>query len=220
MVQFWPAILHCMRALELDRESARWVHDLASTGDGHDAAVARLHGLLLRVARREAARRRPTLPPRTIEELDDICVQSTNDALVALLSKIDTFRGTARFTTWACKFVIFELSAAIRRHAWRKRDVSLDDAGWDRLPDSAPPAIQKLQNAELLAILDRAVREQLTERQRIIFRSVTMDDVPIDVLAERLGGTRGSIYKMMYDARAKIRRALADAGYGTGESAT
>jgi RNA polymerase sigma-70 factor (ECF subfamily) len=202
-----------MQTLEFDRESADWVRSLKAGGDDHRAAVARLHALLLGVARGEAARRRATLPSRGIEEVDDLCVQAANDALAAVLAKLDGFRGTARFTTWASKFVILEVSSALRRHAWRHRKVELDDSVWDRLPDTAPPALQRLQNAELLAILRRAVHEQLTERQRLVFQSVTMEDVPIDVLAERLGSTRGAIYKMLHDARGKLRRALADAGY-------
>jgi RNA polymerase sigma-70 factor (ECF subfamily) len=202
-----------MQTLEFDRESADWVRSLKAGGDDHRAAVARLHALLLGVARGEAARRRATLPSRGIEEVDDLCVQAANDALAAVLAKLDGFRGTARFTTWASKFVILEVSSALRRHAWRHRKVELDDSVWDRLPDTAPPALQRIQNAELLAILRRAVHEQLTERQRLVFQSVTMEDVPIDVLAERLGSTRGAIYKMLHDARGKLRRALADAGY-------
>ena len=202
-----------MHALDLDHESTEWVRHLTATGDDHRAAVARLHALLLGVARGEAARRRATLPNRGSDEVDDLCVQAANDALVAVLTKIDTYRGTARFTTWACKFVILEISSALRRHAWRHRKVELDDTVWDRLPDGAPPPLQRMQNAEVLSILGRAVREQLTERQRLVFQSVTMDDVPIDVLAERLGSTRGAIYKTLHDARGKLRRALADAGY-------
>ena len=206
-------ILRRMHSLDLDRESAEWVRSLTAGGEAHRSAVARLHALLLRVARGEAARRRATLPRRGMEEVDDLCVQSANDALVAVLAKLDTFRGTARFTTWACKFVILDVSSALRRHAWRHRKVELDDAVWDRLPDTAPPALQYLQNAELLDILRRAVREQLTEHQRLVFQSVTMEGVPIDVLAERLGSTRGAIYKALHDARGKLRHVLADAGY-------
>jgi RNA polymerase sigma-70 factor (ECF subfamily) len=202
-----------MHTLELDRESAEWVRSLAANGGDHRAAVARLHALLLGVARGAAARRRASLPDRGSEEVDDLCVEAANDALVAVLAKLDTYRGTARFTTWACKFVILQISSALRRHAWRHRKVELDDTVWDRLPDGAPPPLQHVQNAEVLDILRRAVREQLTERQRLVFQSVTMDDVPIDVLAERLGSTRGAIYKTLHDARGKLRRVLADAGY-------
>ena len=202
-----------MQTLELDDQSAEWVRELRSDGDGHRRAVARLHELLLRVARGQAGRRRTTLPTRGSEEVDDLCIQATNDALTAVLAKLESFRGAARFTTWACKFVIFEVSSALRRHAWRHRQVEPDDTVWDRLMDAAPPALQQLQDAELLDIVRRAVREQLTERQRFVFQSVTFDQVPIDVLAERVSSSRGAIYKTLYDARSKLRRVLAAAGY-------
>ena len=201
-----------MNTLAPDTESAEWLRDLQDGGVARESAVARLHALLVRVARSEAARRRATLPLRASDEVDD--------ALMAVLAKLDTYRGTARFTTWACKFVIFETSTRLRRHAWRHRKVELDDTVWDRLSDSAPPALQRLENEQLLVALHRAVDEHLTERQRLIFQSVTMHDVPIDVLAERLGTSRGAIYKTLHDARGKLRRALNDAGYGEGERTT
>lgn len=209
-----------MNTLAPDTESAEWLRDLQDGGVARESAVARLHALLVRVARSEAARRRATLPLRASDEVDDLCVQSASDALMAVLAKLDTYRGTARFTTWACKFVIFETSTRLRRHAWRHRKVELDDTVWDRLSDSAPPALQRLENEQLLVALHRAVDEHLTERQRLIFQSVTMHDVPIDVLAERLGMSRGAIYKTLHDARGKLRRALNDAGYGEGERTT
>jgi RNA polymerase sigma-70 factor (ECF subfamily) len=203
-----------MDALALDTESADWLRGLQDEGGARDETVARLHALLVRVARGEAGRRRATLPARATEEVDDLCVHAANDALMAILAKLDTYRGTARFTTWACKFVIFEASARLRRLAWRERKVELDDTIWDRLPDHAPPILKRLEDDQLIHALARAVDADLTARQRLIFQSVTMEDVPIDVLAERLGTTRGAIYKTLYDARGKLRRALTDAGYG------
>ena len=179
-----------------------------------EQAVARLHALLVRVARGVAARQRATLPRRTVDDVDDVCVHAASDALMAVLAKLDTYRGTARFTTWACKFVIFEASTRLRRHAWRERKVELDETIWDRLPDAAPPILQRLVDDQLIGALHRAVDEHLTERQRLIFQSVTMEEVPIDVLAERLGTSRGAIYKTLHDARGKLRRALIEAGHG------
>ena len=202
-----------MDTLALDTESADWLRDLRDSGGARDDAIERLHGLLVRVARGEAVRRRATMSARAADEVDDLCVQAASDALMAILAKLDTYRGTARFTTWACKFVILEASARLRRHAWRERKVELDDTIWDRLPDRAPLILERLEDDQLIAALHRAVDAHLTERQRLIFQSVTMDDVPIDVLAERLGSTRGAIYKTLHDARAKLRRALTDAGY-------
>jgi len=202
-----------MPTLALDQESAEWLRDLQHAGS-REQAVARLHALLVRVARGEAARRRATLPDRAAEEVDDICQHAASDALMSILAKLDTYRGNARFTTWACKFVILETSVRLRRHAWRNRQVEVDDTIWDRLPDSAPPVLQKLEDDQLVAALHRAIDEQLTDRQRLIFQSVTMNDVPIDVLADRLTTTRGAIYKTLHDARSKLRRALIEAGYG------
>jgi len=198
----------------LDRESAEWLRGLQADGPEREQATERLHALLLRVTRGEAARRRSTLPGRALDDVDDLCVQAASDALMAILDKLNTYRGAARFTTWAYKFAIYETSSRLRRHAWRQQKVEMDDTIWDRLPDTALAPPQRLERDQLMAALERAIRERLTERQRMIFQSVTANDVPIDVLAERLASTRGAIYKTLHDARRKLRQALIEAGYG------
>jgi RNA polymerase sigma-70 factor (ECF subfamily) len=199
--------------LALDRDSAEWLRSLHDDGEVRDHAVARLHALLLRVARGEALRRRATLPRRGMDDVDDLCVQAASDAVMAVLAKLGTYRGSARFTTWACKFVIFETSTRLRRHAWRQKKVEPDETIWDRLADGAPTVHQRLENDQVMTALHRAIDEHLTERQRLIFQAAAMDDVPIDVLAERLETSRGAIYKTLHDARAKLRRVLTDAGH-------
>jgi len=203
-----------MTAVALDRESAEWLRGLQADGPEREQATERLHALLLRVTRGEAARRRSTLPGRALDDVDDLCVQAASDALMAILDKLNTYRGAARFTTWAYKFAIYETSSRLRRHAWRQQKVEMDDTIWDRLPDTALAPPQRLERDQLMAAIERAVRERLTDRQRMIFQSVTANDVPIDVLAERLASTRGAIYKTLHDARRKLRQALIEAGYG------
>jgi RNA polymerase sigma-70 factor (ECF subfamily) len=203
-----------LSTLVLDDQSAVWLRDLNDRGAAREHAVARLHALLLGISRGEAARRRASMPAHAAEEIDDLCLHAANDALMAVLAKLDTYRGKARFTTWACKFAIFETSAALRRHIWRHRPIEIDDTVWERLPDTAPAIAQQLEDDQVMTSLRRAIDEELTERQRLIFQSVTLDDVPIDVLAERLGTSRGAIYKTLHDARGKLRRALTDAGHG------
>ncbi len=117
----------------LDAESAEWLRALAGTGPQRDEALARLHGLLVRIARSEVARRGPRLRVSG-PELDDLAYQAAADALLAITGKLGQFRGESRFTTWAYKFVIFELSAKIGRHFWRNPTVPLDAEDWDRLP--------------------------------------------------------------------------------------
>jgi RNA polymerase sigma-70 factor (ECF subfamily) len=203
-----------MNTVTLDRESAEWLCELQGNGRAREQAITRLHALLLRVARGVASRRRGTLPDRAIEDVDDLCIQSVNDAVMTVLSKLDTYRGAARFTTWACKFAIVETSSRLRRHAWRQRKVELDETIWDRLSDTALPVLQRLENDQVAVALHRAIDDHLTEKQRLIFESVAMNDVPIDVLAERLETSRGAIYKTLHDARANLRRALIEAGHG------
>src|SRR5262252_2710471 len=197
----------------LDRESAEWLRELASTGPPREAALARLHGLLVRIAQGECRRRAPQLRI-TDPELDDLAHQAAADALVAITGKLGQFRGESRFTTWAYKFVIFEVSAKMGRHFWRRPTVPLGGEAWERLPDrfGFDPA-QQSEWRDLLAALRRAVDEELTPRQREVFVAIVVNDVPLDALAAQLGSNRNAIYKMVFDARRKLRAALAANGY-------
>ncbi len=202
----------------LDAESAEWLRALAGPGPRRDAALARLHEMLVRIARAETARRGPRLAI-TGPELDDLAYQAAADALMAITGKIGQFRGESRFTTWAYKFVIFEVSAKIGRHFWRHPAVPLDGGDWDRLPGwfGADPA-QQAEWADLFAALRRAVDSELTPRQREVFVAIVLNDVPLDTLALHLGSSRNAIYKMMFDARRKLRAALAANGYISDDS--
>ncbi|MGH3630968.1 MAG: hypothetical protein ACRDRL_26430, partial [Sciscionella sp.] len=118
----------------LDPESAEWLRTLAGASPGRDAALARLHGMLVRIALAEARRRGPRLRIAG-PELEDLAYQAAADALLGITAKLSQFRGESRFTTWAYKFVIFEISAKLGRHFWRHPSVPLDAEDWDRLPD-------------------------------------------------------------------------------------
>ena len=197
----------------LDAESADWPRALASTGPRREEALARLHRLLVRIARGEVARRGPRLQ-LTGPELDDLAYQAAADALVAITSKLGQFRGESRFTTWAYKFVMFEVSAKIGRHFWRHPSVPLDAEGWERLPDrfGFDPA-QEAEWRDLLAALRRAAAEKLSARQRRVFVAIVLNGVPLDTLVIELASNRNAIYKTMFDARRKLRAALAADGY-------
>src|SRR6516165_10131676 len=148
-------------AAGLDAESAEWLQALAGAGPRREAALARLHELLLRIARGEVRRRGPRLQI-TGPELDDLAHQAAADALIAITGKIGQFRGESRFTTWAYKFVIFEVSAKIGRHFWRHPAVRLDAEDWSRLPDrfGFDPA-REAEWRDLVVALRRAVDEEL-----------------------------------------------------------
>ena len=204
---------HITAVAGLDADSAEWPEVLAGTGPRREEALARLHGLLLRIARGEVARRGPRLR-LTGPELDDLAYQAAADALVAITGKLGQFRGESRFTTWAYKFVMFEVSTKIGRHFWRHPSVPFDTEDWDRLPDrfGFDPA-QEAEWRDLLTAMHRAVDEQLTARQRKVFVAIVLNGVPLDTLVIEMASNRNAIYKTMFDARRKLRAALAANGY-------
>ena len=196
-----------------DVDSAEWLRVLAGTGPQREEGLARLHALLLRIARAEVARRGPRLR-LTGPELDDLAYQAAADALIAITSKLGQFRGESRFTTWAYKFVIFEVSTKVGRHFWRHPTVPFDAEVWERLPDrfGFDPA-REAEWRDLVVALRRAVDEELTTRQRRVFVALVLNGVPLDALVIELASNRNAIYKTLFDARRKLRAALAANGY-------
>lgn len=195
---------------------AAWIEPLrAAAGPERDRALAALHALLLRAARFTVQRTAATRP-HLREAIEDLAQQSADDALVALLVKLDGFRGESRFTTWAYKFAVLEASVALRRHAWQGREIPLQDDGWRALRDRAAAPGEQAQTGELLRAIGEAIEQDLTSHQRRVLVAVTLDGVPIDVLAERLGTTRGALYKTLHDARRRLRERLAARGFDVG----
>ena len=197
-----------------DPESQRWLDGLRSDGTRHHQCARELHALLLRAARREIHRRRAWLGGTTGPELDDLAHQTADDALVAIINNLDSYRGKSRFTTWAYRFVMNQASTKTRRHLWSGRRVEFDDVDWARLPNrlGASPHRHSEQHAQLEALRE-AVEHSLSTRQREVFVAIALNDVPIDVVALRLDSNRGAIYKTLFDARSKLRASLAAAGY-------
>jgi len=194
----------------LDAESREWVARLSSGGAERDAALAELHALLVRAARYALARRGPELAR---EGLAELTVEAADDALVAILEHLDEFRGESRFTTWAWKFAFYEALVAVRKRRWLGREVPVEDEGWDAIAREAAPD-GRVEQLELLSELRSAVEQELTSHQRRVFVALALNEVPVDVLAERLGTTRGALYKTLHDARGRLRAALAARGLG------
>lgn len=194
-------------------ESQAWVSALRAQGQRRDDAVARLHELLLRAARFEVRRRKAFSPHLRGDDFDDLAQQSADDALVAILSKLDSFRGDSRFTTWAYKFALLEAAVKVRRRAWQGRELPLEPTTWELFPGQSPSSPQaSAERSELLAAVQEGISEALTEHQREVLVALTISEVPIDVLADRLNTTRGALYKTLHDARRKLRAHLADQG--------
>ena len=196
----------------LDAESGVWLRRLRAEGAERDAALRELRALLLRAARFEVGRRRGALPHAVAGELEDLAQQSADDALMAILAKLDRFRGDSRFTTWAYKFALLEAAVKVRRRAWRGREIPVGEEQWSVMADRRPTPAQDAETAELTRAVFTAIDEQLTPHQREVLVAITLHDVPIDVLAERMSTTRGALYKTLHDARGKLRAHLTAQG--------
>jgi RNA polymerase sigma-70 factor (ECF subfamily) len=198
---------------ELDLESQRWVDQLRAGHARREQTIGKLHEVLVRVAVHELGRRRSRLGSIAGPEFDDLAHQAANDALVNILAKLDEFQGLSRFTTWAYKFVMFEISSKVARHAWQRQRPSSQDLTWEQLPDTlAPRPGEELERRQQLATLSAAIGE-LSDRQRTVFVAIALNDVPIDVLAVQLDSNRNAIYKNLFDARRSLRAALAACGH-------
>jgi RNA polymerase sigma-70 factor (ECF subfamily) len=194
----------------LDPDSRAWLERLRGTGAARDTALADLHGLLVGAARYALSKAGPSL---SREGFDDLAVQAADDALVAILARLDDFRGESRFTTWAWKFAFYEASVAVRKRRWLGREIPVEDEGWEVVAREASPGRQ-VEELELLAALRVAVAQALTPHQRSVFVALALNQVPVDVLADRLGTTRGALYKTLHEARSRLRAALASQGLG------
>jgi RNA polymerase sigma-70 factor (ECF subfamily) len=187
-----------------------WLRSLRASGPEREDAVARLHALLVRAARFEVARRRPTLPHLRGNELDDIALEAADDALMSVLARLDDFRGESRFTTWVYKFALLEAAVKLRRRAWQGREVPLEPETWSVFGSDALEPDEQVEQSELLQAVQSGIQEVLTPHQRRVLVALALNGVPIDVLAERLNTTRGALYKTLHDARRKLREHLGE----------
>jgi RNA polymerase sigma-70 factor, ECF subfamily len=188
-----------------------WLTDLTDDGPTGQLALARLRELLLRASRHQVRRLRHLLPGAGVGELEDLAQQAANDALVAVLRKLSTFEGRSRFTTWAYKFGVLHAGVAVRRQAWRHREIPLPDTL--TIVDRSPTPEAHSEAAHLARAVQAAIASELTPHQRRVVLALLVEEVPIDVLADRLGSTRNALYKTLHDARRRLRVALTDSGH-------
>ena len=160
-------------------ESAHWGRGGRLTADAQArrrrevVCKRELHELLLRAARREV-RRRSAGSPVTGRELDDLATQAADDATYSVLAKVDQFRGESRFTTWAYRFVVLEVSNKLGRHFWRQPRAELAEQDWERLPDAlGTPPDHVVEVRELTRAVRRAV-DDLTDHQRRVFEAAVL----------------------------------------------
>src|SRR3954471_25029423 len=155
--------------------SRPWVEDLRSDGARGQTAVADLHALLLKAARFEVGRRAAELSHLRGGDQEDLAQQAADDALMAVLRKLDGFRGESRFSTWAYKFALLEAAVKVRRRAWQGRELPLSEQAWEQFETSTRSTEARSEMSELLAAIQRVVNQDLTPHQREVLVAVALN---------------------------------------------
>lgn len=198
---------------DVANENTEWVRGLDETSIDYDRTVTKLYGILLKMAyswaRRKGARIQLAGP-----ELDDIAHQAAADATLMICRKVAEFRGDCRFTTWAYKFVAFDVSSKVNRHYWQYAHISIDDNDWTewRTDDTDTPE-WLAERTDLAGAIRRIIREDLTERQQRAFEAIAIRGRPVSQVASEMHSNPNAIYKTMFEARKKLRHGLTIAGY-------
>ena len=206
-----------------ERSNEDWLRDLQTSGDDQTAAVSDLRAYLLRAARYALHRRAERGGQRAAADLDQMAEDCAQDSLLAILARLHTFRGDSRFTTWAYTFAVHTALVAARRDAWRTvpLDSLLDGAGaLGRLTEAAVSTGDPDQSArrrEVWAVIQEVLDHDLTDRQRQALGALVVEEVPLDELARHWGSNRNALYKLVHDARRRLKARLAARGFPAAE---
>jgi RNA polymerase sigma-70 factor, ECF subfamily len=205
--------------LEATRSNADWLRILAGQGDEQAAAIGDLRALLRRAALYTLSRtgvHGASLASSQVEAIAEECAQ---EALLAILDRLGDFRAESKFTTWAYKFAVNIALTAARRERWK--NISLDHMlDENEAPVSLPggdAAVQSpeqhSQQAEVWALVQQVMDAELTHRQRQVLRAMVFEELPLDEVVRHLGSNRNAVYKLVHDARIKLKAGLEARGY-------
>jgi RNA polymerase sigma-70 factor (ECF subfamily) len=207
------------------RTNQEWLHDLTASGETQEAAIADLRDLLLRAALYFFSRNLNDFEKNNGNEILQRAEDCAQDALIAVMDHLPDFRGDSKFTTWAYKFAINIALMAARRERWK--GVSLDELvassesnffQWiiqDRV-DGAGPEAAAIQS-EVRALIQDVIKHDLTDKQRNVLTLMVFNEVPLDAVVQHLGTNRNAVYKMLHDARRKIKSSLQARGFEVNE---
>jgi len=198
--------------------NADWVPALRSTGPRRDAALAELRGYLLRAVLIYLMRHRSDLAAYHYDELRQLAEDWTQEAVVQVLDNLDGFRGDSKFTTWAYRVAINLVAGELRRKRWANAslealtesdspDLSL------KVDDVTPGPEASLTRAQVWSAIEAVIESDLTDRQRIVLTEVVFNGVPIEAVAESLDTNRNNIYKLVHDARKRMKLAMEARGW-------
>lgn len=199
------------------RGNEEWLRALRTDGIAQVEALRDLREVILRVTLAYLAGHGHGRRSRTQGEIRPLAEDCTQEALLTILQKLETFRGESHFTTWAYKIALHRLLGELRRQRWREVSLDAPQIGkalpaWpiEEAPSSNPETA--LQQAEVWRVLKGIIERDLTDRQRAVLIAHVFQGMPLDLAAEWLGTNRDNVYKILHDARKKLKGSLVEHG--------
>lgn len=198
------------------RTNIEWLYDLRARGPEQSTALSDLRSYLLRAALYSLYRSRSNAPHLDRAALEQLAEDVAQEALLAIIKHLEEFRSESKFTTWAYKFAVNFALVAVRREHWK--NVSLDEMLEGALPETLEesPAANPdrvAQQSEAWRAIRQVIETKLTERQREAIEAIAFEDVPLDEVASRWGSNRNATYKLLHDARRKLKTELEALGF-------
>jgi RNA polymerase sigma-70 factor, ECF subfamily len=199
------------------RTNQEWLRALRANGIEQQDALKDLRERLLLGMRAYLAKDRSYKSVLVLEDAREVVEDCAQEALLIIREKINAFRGESRFTTWATTIAIRLLLGELRRRKWKQLSIEYAKIG-DDFPRPPVEAVQSgnpemaLQQEEVWSLLKRIVENDLTSRQRFVLIASAFQGMPLDLIANRLGTNRDNVYKILHDARKKLKRCLTKRG--------
>ena len=204
------------------RDNESWLADLGADGTRQEAALIELREYIHRGLFAFLRESRSDMARRDAEDVRQLAEDFTQEALLKILRSLPAFRDESRFTTWAMKVAIRVAISSLRRAAFK--DLSLNELqargstvepATDAVvrPAALPDPQLEAERKELFAALQEGVQSVLSERQRTAFLATNVDGVPIEIVAKLMNSNANALYKMLHDARKKLRAFLIDCGF-------
>ena len=210
-------------AVATQRSNAEWIVALSDAGDGQASALSDLRSYLLRAALFTLQRALHYVGHLESSALGQIAEDCAQEALTAILQRLHEFRGDSKFTTWAYAFAVNTALTAARRERWAP--VALDPIlDGDALPspagdvDGAADPERRALQMEMMAAIREGIERHLTLKQRQILRALILEEVPLDEVVRHWGTNRNAVYKLVHDARRKLKAHLQGRGFDLEEA--
>ena len=201
------------------RTNEEWLTSLRSTGEHQETALADLTNIIIAGMPYALAKYVQQDDPRFSSLTEEV----TQETLLRVLAHLDSFQGRSQFTTWVYSIAVRVALTDLRRAKWKETSLDQLQEGKEigdeprDIPDMGVDLEGSIEKREMMSMLHKGMFEQLTEKQRTALMAVAIHGMPLEEVARRMGTERNALYKLLHDARLKLKNLLQKQGFATEE---